>query len=146
MRKVRFSSGLAAGALVALAVVAASGGMSYLGVGFVSASPAHQTNPYSSLTSAEGLTTTAASYTVTGNQTLSAGGTSTQTSASTSLSSEPSVSASPQGASFLPSPDLQTLPKQPPLSDAFLLVPILVAFLIGAALYRASKERTEPGE
>lgn len=145
MRKVRFSSGLAAGALVALAVVAASGGMSYLGVGFVSASPAHQTNPYSSLTSAEELTTTAASYTVTGNQTLSAGGTSTQTSASTSLSSEPSVSAS-QGASFLPSPDLQTLPKQPPLSDAFLLVPILVAFLIGAALYRASKERTEPGD
>ncbi|MDG6988029.1 MAG: hypothetical protein JRN21_01750 [Nitrososphaerota archaeon] len=133
MRGPRFSSGLAAGMLVALAVVAASAGMSYLSVGFVSASPSHQTTPYSSITGAETKTTTAAPYPVTSNQTLSAGGTSGQTSSS----------ASPQGLSLVPSSNLQVVPKQPPLSNAFLLVPILVAFLVGAALYRVSRERTD---
>ncbi len=158
----RFGVGLAAGLLVALAIVGASGlANSPLTASFAkySAGPAVTTAASStsfSVTSTStavamtnGVTTTSSSvmYTATTN-TVPEGTLSNVSAATTSTSTESKSvnSSTPQGHTFgtaaqnaatQPS-NLANIPTQPVLSTGFVLVPVLVAFLLGALLYRAS--------
>jgi hypothetical protein len=150
MRGRRFGMGLAVGVLFGVVVVAMSGG---LGASLISFAPA--TN-----SSATSVTTTAATTTFT---TESIGlvttpqGTTTQGSsgqnATLYVTSSVSTTTSPtvpsvyfNSISALPSSRIAAVAVQNPASNAFLVVPVVVAFLLGAALYRTSTKGKVAGD
>ncbi len=151
----RFTVGLVAGLLVALGVVTAAGSFG--------TSPASvlfgPTSGGAAVTSPEMATTTAtASVTmgVTATTVMSATSSSAAVPNATNSSSQTYVVSVTTGATSTSSPatngqsadttartpsfssQLVNISKQPPLSNALILLPLLVAFLLGAVLYRAS--------
>jgi hypothetical protein len=164
----RFGIGLAAGLLVAFAVVAASGGLaSTLGsLSPTSANPAQSAATSISSTTMIYTSTVPASitYTVTMSTTTSESypigslNTNATTIASSSASTQTSSSAITFGAngqknltSALSTPRFSSsfgsIAQQPALSNAIVLVPIIIALLGGTVLYRASVQgKEEAGE
>jgi len=173
----RFGVGLAAGLMVALALIAVSGGLGSTPVTVFneakgSASPAASTTvtsatmTLSSTTNLPNVTyTTSGVPTTTGsgenlNTNETFGSATVTTSEGASSTSQPSESAATNAASSvgglifnfnslsganLPS-RLGTIAQQPATSNAEIFAPVLVAFLLGALLYRAAapeRERTD---
>ena len=146
----RFGVGLAAGILVGLAVITASGG---LGAGLAEFAPAGSLN-YAAVvttTTAPGstVTTSAPTQSTNGSTPLTASlSNSTKTAATFSTTSAPSsaVSTTPlyilanltSLAPTIPSSRLSSVATQPFSSNAIIFIPVLVAFLLGALLFRAS--------
>ena len=152
----RFGVGLAAGLLVALAIVGASG----VGGGSLSASLTKGGAPYSPPGTTTGSTTTSASTTaaLVANETSNASSGShavssttvpqsgnTNASAVVTAITTTSISSSTQQVNYFgpasqnASPSrLASIAVQPALSTAFVAVPVLVALLLGAVLYRVS--------
>ncbi len=166
----RFGVGIAAGLLFGLAVIAASGNLGVMfGSTFASFGPANPHSPAGAADTATATATTtitltqtsvASSYTTVSGQvvfvvtpgnasnTVNSGassGTTTTTSGGTDLKSL-------QAAIFgLPSSrdasHFDSISQQPLLTNAVVLVPLLVAFLLGAVLYRKSnRDREEPSK
>jgi hypothetical protein len=159
----RFGLGLIVGLLVALAVVAATGGFGSLS-GTASLSPAGRANVQSTVLSAvttatESMSSTSSlraattsgssSFSIPENGTYGVAATSTSVSRSTS-SGAPLASITGSVGTSVPGPTyssrVEKIAQQPPLSNAVILVPVLVAFLLGAFLYRLSiRDREPPG-
>lgn len=147
----RFGIGLVAGILVGLAVVAASGG---LGASVPLLSPRSgpatatgNTVETSTTTSVHYSTTISYSSASTGTgPTLTVTGTSSSSAkdvignATSSSSSAPPVEFSASGVTF-PSAAISSISAQDVTSNAFLVVPIVVALIVGAALYRSAARR-----
>jgi hypothetical protein len=138
MRGKRFGMGLAAGVLLGVVVVAMSGG---LGASQIPYAPA-ALNSATSEATATSTTTYSAESTVPATTSQGTSGQNStlvfSTSVSTITSSTvPSFSAF-NAISGLPSSKIAAVAVQNPASNAFLVVPVVVAFLLGAALYRAS--------
>ena len=147
MDGMKFGFGLAAGLLIGLAVVASSGGLTAVAGVFTSASPASQSLASSSTSSQSESQSTSASYNpATSNLTNSAGTTATSSASSASVSAGPAAPVLEWGPLNLPSSSIASIPKQPPASNAILLVPILAALLVGAARYRASRQGSDESE
>jgi hypothetical protein len=171
----RFGVGLAAGLLVALALITTAGGFGSNPASVLLApisnggtTKAIATASMSSTVTQTVTTTTAATATYTLSRSSgTAGGytqqnstlypaTSTATSTSTASSKTTSNSSNPASIGSLNSATSQGTPKyssridslatQPILSNAVILVPVLVAFLLGAFLYRISIRERAAGE
>ncbi len=158
----RFGFGLAAGLLFALAIVSAAGGFgaSYSWTG--SLSPVHQSASPATTTTFGAATTTATAVmsTTTGPPIYDVSGNTNGT--SNAPQSGGSTTTTTSGTSTVPQKDLQafaavltplsgasrvnSIARQPALSSAFLLIPILVAFLIGALAYRVSNRSNSKSE
>jgi len=149
----RFGLGLAAGVLLGLGVIVASAG---LGTGSLygslsSGGTYYMTAPTatsSTMTSAATVTSSQSSYPVGGivppgqkNETFSVETTTTQGSPANGNSA--ANSASIQNSLWSLSSNVNTLPRQPLLSNAAIFLPVFVAFILGAALYRASRQPDE---
>jgi hypothetical protein len=152
----RFGVGLAAGILLGLAIIAGSGAISSpVGV-FGSLSNSLNSAPATTFTAA--MTTTTETQTQTSSSSTSpafAGGavppptTGNKTAATTTTAStSQNLPATQAGSSATPrlafSSRVSSITSQPLLSNAVLIVPILLAFLFGAVLYRASIRGREP--
>ncbi len=159
----KFGFGLAAGLLFALAVVSGAGGFgaSYSWIG--SLSPAHQSaSPATTTTYAAATTTATAVMSSTTGQPSSynngasnngtgdvpqGGGSITTTTTGTSTASQKdlvvlaAVLTPLSGAS-----KVNSIAQQPALSNAFLLIPVLAAFLVGALAYRVSNRSNRDSE
>ena len=152
----RFAVGLVAGLLVALGVVTAAGGLgtapasvlfgptsgsagvTTAGVATTSAT-APQTMTVTATTEMSATSSSAAipNATNSGSQTYTVSvTTSSVTSASSPGTNNQNASTTAKSPNF--SSQLDDISKQPPLSNALIFVPVLVAFLLGAVLYRAS--------
>ena len=172
----RFGVGLAAGLLVALAIVTTAGGFGSNPASVLLAPKSNSGMPGTVTTavttsSVTQAATTMAAATVTYTASRSSGtaggytqqnstlypATSTATSTSTASSKTTSNSSNPASIGSLNSATSQGTPKyssridslatQPILSNAVILVPVLVAFLLGAFLYRISiRERAAAEE
>jgi hypothetical protein len=149
----RFGVGLVAGLLLGLAIVTASGGLGSASVVFGPLSPSH---PGAAETATKTVTTKVLSATT---LSTSSGGSpaysvnptnSTQgsvsnlpSSVSTSTTTSNGQSDLTFGGSSAKSPSyssrIVSIAQQPLLSNAVIFVPVLVAFLLGAVLYRASR-------
>jgi hypothetical protein len=165
----RFGVGLAAGLLVALAVVTIAGGLGTTPVsvllapkgivGGTSASPTTTATLYATATTVLSSGSTSISsatsgasipQTVSGNETFGVTSTVSGTTASKSSSTAPSLSnavGTPSSTATGPSYSsrVDSIANQPLLSNAVILVPVLIAFLLGAFLYRVStRSRGEP--
>lgn len=152
----RFGVGIAAGLLVGLAVIAASGGLAAVS-GSVLSPPG--------LFSSAGVATTTATSTATQSQTSAIARSTTTNSqpiydmggnTTNSLSSGSATETTTGGASLdtikglvssVTSPSysshIASIAQQPPLSNAVIFVPVIVAFLLGAILYRTSSRSKE---
>ncbi len=153
----RFAVGLAAGLLVALGVVTGAGslGAAPASVLFGPTSGSAAVTPAgvatASATTAMSATSSSAALpnaTNSGSQTYT---TSVNTNSTFSVtSSSPGTNDQNTGtAAKSPtfSSQLVDISNQPPLSNALILVPVLVAFLLGVVLYRASiRDRTSSEE
>ncbi len=142
----RFGFGLAVGLLLGVAIITASGGLGALSPGvpqYYNFSKGATTTTYTgttAVTSSQPIdaavghqtttTTIAASQTIPGN------------SSNTGLNGMSSGVTTPAYSSRV-----ESIPHQPLLIDALVFVPVLVAFLLGAVLYRASyRNREHPDE
>jgi hypothetical protein len=169
MEGIRFGIGLAAGLLVALVVVTVAGGLGvapasvpFASKGIASTTPA-QTSTTATLTATAVVTIEASStsssrssatsggsipYAVSENATLTTSGSSTsRISSSTTTPSltngTGALSSSVTGPSY--SSAIDNIARQPLLSNAVIFVPVLLAFLLGAFLYRVSiRDRERP--
>ena len=145
----RFGVGLAAGLIVGLAIVAASGGVGVAPSLFAALSPASK-GVMSSTTTVAATSTMSTStapppdYGVNGGS----GGVTSVTSTATSTSASTNgTQNSIQGSLVSLSSGLSNISTQSPTSNAIIVVPVLVAFLLGAVLYRASNRgRVGPDE
>jgi len=148
----RFAFGLVAGVLLGLGVIVASAGLGTgslygsLGTGGTYFSAPAATS--STVTSAATITSSQSSSPVAGivppnqkNETFSVGTSTTQ--GSTVYGNSSRNSASAQNSLSTLSSNVNTLPRQPLLSNAVIFLPVFVAFLLGAALYRASRRPDE---
>ena len=137
----RFGAGLAAGLLLGLVIVTASSGFAF----GLNGSPL--SNPFGGAVSSvkSAVTTSTATSSQPGsplqntqNATLNGAGRTTTT---TTTSSSPAVAdLSPaNGVKF--SSHVDSIAQQPVLTNAFILLPVLFAFLLGAVIYRASMKR-----
>ena len=142
----RFGVGLVAGLLAAFALIAVSGGFS--SSIFTPLAPSSsrglasqtQTAVTSTIATQSGTTAPYSSIT-TGNGINSVSGTG---------------SSAGQNATFLanlvslpakvPSANVNNILRQPPLSNAILFVPVLMALLLGALFYRATRRKNEDAE
>ncbi len=159
----RFGVGIAAGLLFGLAIISASGNLgAVLGSPSVFFGPAQSGGTvHNTATNTATLTqtvTTAAStstsgtplYVTSGNTTDNmSGGTTTASSAATNAVSDlKSLQAAISG--LTPPSDasrFDSISQQSPLTNAVVLVPLLVALLLGAVLYRKSnRNREKPSE
>jgi hypothetical protein len=152
----RFAVGLFAGLLLGVAIITASGGLVTLSSGAAPASKNAQGS--SALTTTTLVTETATvaqtvstssvpAYFNLGNKSLSSTTTTPATPGSASLNSSlsnlngVSTSSTPAYSSRV-----QSIPHQPLLTDTVVFVPVFVAFLLGALLYRASRGKEQPSE
>jgi hypothetical protein len=140
----RFVAGLVAGLLVGLVIVTASSGFAF----GPNSSPFSNTAGGSDLAKSATTSTTSTSSQPASppsqnalNSTLSSVSRSSTTTTSTT---SPVPSASDHGGST-PAPQFSSrvgsIAQQPILANAFIFLPILIAFLLGAVLYRASTKR-----
>jgi hypothetical protein len=143
----RFGVGLTAGLLLGLAVIVASSGF---GTGqlygtFGPAAPYRAGSVATSSTVTEAATTTTqSSYPVaglTGNLTVSQGSATITTTTQGSVAFGNSTGKSVNQANALSSlsSNVDNIPRQPLISNAVIFIPVFVAFVLGAALYRASR-------
>ncbi len=154
----RFAVGLVAGLLVAVGVVTAAGSLGTAPAsvlfGPTSGSAAVTTAGVATTTATAAMSATSGSAafpnaTSSGSQTYT---TSVTTSTKASVTSASTPGANGQNADNAAKPptfssQLVDISRQPPLSNALILVPVLVAFLLGAVLYRASiRDRTSSEE
>ncbi len=159
MSGMRFGVGIAAGLLLGLAIITASAGVT-LGP-FASLSPAAPTQGTSfgavttyTSTAAGTSTTTAVQSSSTGappalvtsptNSSLSSAVSSTTNPTDQKATNAGTFGSAPSANSY--SSKLSNLAQQPMLSDAIVFLPVLVAFIVGAILYRASSRNREPAE
>lgn len=140
----RFGAGLAAGLLVALVIVTASSGFVFGLNGSLFSNTAGGSDLAKSATT---TTTSTSSNSASApsqnapNSTLSSAGRSTT---STSSTTAPVPTVSDHGGSTTApqfSSRVGSIAQQPFLANAFIFLPILVAFLLGAVLYRVSTKR-----
>ena len=144
----RFVFGLVAGVLLGLGVIVASAGLGTgslygsLGTGGTYFSAPTATS--STVTSAATITSSQSSYPAGGivppnqkNETFTVETSTTQ--GSNAFGNSSANSASVQSSLSSLSSNVNTLPHQPLLSNAVIFLPVFVAFLLGAALYRASR-------
>jgi hypothetical protein len=141
----RFGVGLAAGLFVGLAIVVGSGGVGASPSIFAALTPA-QAGSVASTTTAATATSTASSSTTTPPD-YSTGGlnglNSTVTTTSASTTGSQKILFGLVGVSS----GLSSISTQPPASNAIIFVPVLVAFLLGAIIYRASnRNKEEPSD
>ncbi|HKT21856.1 MAG TPA: hypothetical protein VJR06_04485 [Nitrososphaerales archaeon] len=144
----QFGVGLAAGILLALTIVAASGGLGLAQTVFAPSS-AQETAATTTtwVTTVYSATTSAPTGSVTygGNGTAVTPATTTTASATgTSAGSSNLLLGSIQAA--LPSTRYAAVASQSPASNAFLIVPVLLALILGAVLYRAYAKRMPTGD
>ena len=154
----RFGIGLAAGLLLGIAIISASGGMGSFSTVLVPASHSGVAITTTSARSAVTTMTSTASQTATAITTPAYGvvpgnvsqasttsaGTTPSAAMQKALSNLSSLSAS--GANGPPpsfSSRVQNIPGQPPFANAVILLPVLVALLLGAIFYRASNRSGE---
>lgn len=145
----RFMLGVAAGALLALAVVVASGGPALPQYFSAPATPSAQftvgaatsTTTYVTVTATTAGTTTSQVPGGSGNLTVSAGAGS-----SSSTTSAPEMYNAWSFGAVLPSSSAASLASQSPATNAMLAVPVLLALLFGAVLYRASAKKARASE
>ncbi len=159
----RFGFGLAAGLLFALAVVSGAGGFgaSYSWIG--SLSPAHQGASPATTTTYAAATTTATAvmssttgppyYDVNGNtngtSNVPQGGGSVTTTTTSGTSTVPQKDIQAMAAVLTPlsgASRVNSIAQQPALSNAFLLIPVFAAFLVGALVYRVSNGSNRESE
>lgn len=138
----RFGVGVMVGLLLAVGVVAASGGLGSL-------SP-YAAAPASYQTTTETATTETA-YSVSGSSTGTPWGTLTPNSTSSITGNETNTVATSSNLYVqslignLPSSRFAAVVTQSPTTNAILVVPVLLALLLGAVLFRAStRGRTSP--
>jgi len=183
----RFGIGLAAGLLLALLVVSASGGLGSVTGTFLPApagnseglaatstasftvslttSSVSSATPTSTQSSVFYETTTQSASNTLGTVAATVSGATSSASASTStISSAPTASSSSTTSQSIPqsmqnggtgnasantpgySSNIYSIAHQPAVSDAVIFIPVLVAFLLGAVLYRFSiREKEAPG-
>ncbi|MDA4127416.1 MAG: hypothetical protein OK452_09510 [Thaumarchaeota archaeon] len=136
----RFGAGLAAGLLLGLVIVTASSGFSFGLYGSFTSSPAGLASD----------TTVAKSTLSTTTQPISPASQNTSNSTanlSGRLTTNTTTGSPPLGATFASSTTpvfsshVANIAQQPILTNAVIFLPILVAFLLGAVLYRASTKR-----
>jgi hypothetical protein len=138
----RFGAGLVAGLLLGLVIVTASSGFAFGLNGSLLSNPFG--GAVSSVKSVATSTTATSSQPAsppsqnTPNATLSGAGRTTTT---TATSSSPAVAdmGLTNGVKF--SSHVDSIAQQPILTNAFILLPVLFAFLLGAVIYRASMKR-----
>lgn len=138
----RFGAGLVAGLLLGLVIVTASSGFAF----DLAGSPL--SNPFggvvSSVKSAATSTTATSSQPASPpaqnspNATLNGAGRTTTTTATSSSPGVADLGAS-SGVKF--SSHVDSIAQQPILTNAFIFLPVLFAFLLGAVIYRASAKR-----
>ena len=140
----RFGSGIIAGLLLGLFVISATSGFTFGLFGTFSAS----SYPNGGMVAQTTTATSTASQMVPsqqGNASNSTLNLATSVSATTSGSgSAPKSLAPATGVIF--SSDLDSIAQQSPTANVFLLVPVLVAFLLGAAIYLISRRGKEGPE
>lgn len=151
----RVGIGLAAGLLVGLAIITAAGGLGSTGLvpdfGTFAAVQASTstitTSTQSTMTgSIQSFTTTAPYPTGSGNGTQVVtstasvtGGPAVSTSTSTASSTPPTAALSPAyNQVMVPSSRFSSIAQQPVYSNVILVIPLLVAFLLGALIYQRS--------
>jgi hypothetical protein len=144
----RFGFGLAAGLLLGLAVIVASAGFGtgslYGTFGSLSSSqsPATAVTTASSTTVTQVATTSAQPNTTgSGNSTTPPQSIVTTTQGSNTFGNS-AGNAVNKGLSSLSS-NVNSISNQPLVSNAVIFVPVFVAFLLGAAIYRASRQPDE---
>lgn len=138
----RFGAGLVAGLLLGLVIVTASSGFAY----GLNGPPL--SNPFggvvSSVKSAATTSTSTSSQTASPpsqnalNSSVNGAGRATTT---TTTSSSPAVADLSPASGVKFSSHVDNIAQQPILTNAFILLPVLFAFLLGAVIYRASAKR-----
>ena len=147
----RFGFGLVAGVLLGLGVIVASAG---LGAGSIYGSLGAEgqfsavTTATSSTVSTMATTTGQSSYPTGGIvpppvEGVTQSGATTTTQGSMVFGNSSGNSANLQNSLSSLSSNVNSLPHQPLLSSAVIFIPVFVAFLLGAALYRASRQPNE---
>lgn len=149
----RFAIGLIAGLLVGLAIVTAAGGLgSPL---YAPLLPSAYVTNGGEVTVPQTTTTNSVAFTVsssTSKSNATFGSTvpiqgslnSSSGSVSSSTTSPDLAALKAMNSAVTPlSSQLASIPQQPPLSNAIILVPVLLAFLLGTVLYRASAHDRE---
>jgi len=148
----RFAVGLFAGLLLGVAIITASGGLVTLSPG---TSPAAKNTQEGSVltttalatetttTLQSGITSTGVpSYVAAGNKSLTSTTTTPAAPGSNSVNGVQAGTTSTSATPAYPS-RVQSITQQPLLTDSVVFVPVLVAFLLGALLYRASSRGKE---
>ncbi|HEV2227293.1 MAG TPA: hypothetical protein VGR56_10885 [Nitrososphaerales archaeon] len=139
----RFAAGLVGGLLVGLVIVTATSGFTFGLYGSFSSVNNNVGMQLSSETGAKSTSSTGSQPLSppsqnSSNSTFSTAGRSTTT--ATTSSSPPVADLSPaNGVKF--SSHVDSIAQQPVLTNAFILLPVLFAFLLGAVIYRASMKR-----
>ena len=148
----RFGVGLVAGLLLGVAIVAASSGLP-TGSLYGSFGPAGQYSVATSATSTSAVTATnsATSTYPIGGTILPPGMNTTKGISTTTSTPVEAVNGGNSSTTFASlasslsslSSDVDSMPHQPLVSNAVVFIPIFVAFLLGAVLYRASRPKDE---
>jgi flagellar basal body-associated protein FliL len=148
MRGKGFGVGIGAGLLLGLLIVGVSMGGAGSGAFFTNGSAASKTQistpPTQSTATAAGQSNNSQGLppqSATTASTTTSATTSNMTSAPANLYSVGGITFSNNGPS-----NLDSLPQQSPAANALILVPVLVAFALGAVLYRASRAKHENAE
>jgi hypothetical protein len=145
----RFGAGLVAGVLLGLVIVTATSGFTFGLYGSFSA-VSNNAGLVSSVTGAKSTATTSSQPPPSqngSNSTLSAIGRSTTTTTTTMTTTTATTGPSPVGADFASattpvySSHVANIAQQPVLTNIIIFIPVFIAFLLGAVLYRVSTKR-----
>jgi hypothetical protein len=152
----KFAIGLFAGLLLGIAIITASGGLMTLPSG---ASPASKNTQGGSALTTTALvtettivsqtetTTSVPAYVAVGNKSITSTTTTPAAPGSNSLNSDLTGVGTANSSTPAYSSRVQSITHQPVLTDTVVFVPVLVAFLLGALLYRASNRgKEQPSE
>jgi hypothetical protein len=131
----RFGAGLVAGLLLGLVIVTASSGFAFGLYGSFTSNAGVGLAPS---TTAKSTTTASSQPQYALNSTLASNGRSTTT---TTTGSPPSGADYATLNAPVYSSHVANIAQQPVLTNAIIFLPVLVAFLLGAVLYRASMKR-----
>jgi hypothetical protein len=147
----RFGAGLAAGLFLGFVVIAASAGASFGNFGALGAPQTFAPSGTTSTTTQTTMKTTGSSVpydnNVTSQGNTAGNPTSTETTASSlsalTTTGQPQAAAVPSIVSFAGASRLDNLANQPATVDGLVLVPVLLALVLGGAIYRASAARRD---
>lgn len=138
----RFAAGLVGGLLLGLVIVTAASGFTFGLYGSFSSVSNNAGVQLSSATGAKSTTTTG-SQPVSPPSQNSSNSISYTSGSSTTTTTSPPPTADAGSAALTPilSSHVGNIAQQPILTNAIIFLPVLVAFLLGAVLYRASTKR-----